>query len=380
MSNLNVYLPPFSPDYSGAASALYELGGMIVLHDASGCTGNVLGYDEPRWENAASSRALVFCSAYRHMEAVLGQDDKVIARIIDAAESLKPEFIAVVGSPVPMLVGTDYVGLAKEIEAECGIASFGFDTKGLDFYDSGYALATTALLRRYAERGLHRIPRRVNLLGLTPIDFGNNGNAEAIRDFIESNGWKVGCSFSMGFSIDDIRRAGEAELNIALSEGGAECAEFMKRCYGIPYIAGVPIGRGEAFLSLLRGDVPQPSSSHIAAKRALIIGEQVMSSSIRYELAARGMDSDAAIPFSHRKELLSVDDYPFVQEHDLASIMNSGKYSDVIGDPLFRQLLNRDDVRFHEMAHVGVSSKFHWNEVRNVLGSSMEDFIEGILQ
>ena len=40
MSKLCIMLPPLAPDYSGAASALFELGGMIVIHDASGCTGN----------------------------------------------------------------------------------------------------------------------------------------------------------------------------------------------------------------------------------------------------------------------------------------------------------------------------------------------------
>ena len=92
MSKLCINLPPYSPDYSGCASALFELGGMIVLHDASGCTGNYLGYDEPRW---MGSKSIVFCSGLRHMDAILGNDNLLIDRIIKAAESLKPRFIAV---------------------------------------------------------------------------------------------------------------------------------------------------------------------------------------------------------------------------------------------------------------------------------------------
>ena len=49
MRKLCIKLPPFAPDYSGVCSALYELGGMSVIHDASGCTGNYTGFDEPRW-------------------------------------------------------------------------------------------------------------------------------------------------------------------------------------------------------------------------------------------------------------------------------------------------------------------------------------------
>ena len=49
MRGLRKYLTPFAPDQSGAVSVLYELGGIIVICDAGGCTGNVCGFDEPRW-------------------------------------------------------------------------------------------------------------------------------------------------------------------------------------------------------------------------------------------------------------------------------------------------------------------------------------------
>ena len=46
MKGLRKYLTPFAPDQSGAVSVLYELGGMLVICDAGGCTGNVCGFDE----------------------------------------------------------------------------------------------------------------------------------------------------------------------------------------------------------------------------------------------------------------------------------------------------------------------------------------------
>ena len=128
MSKLCITLPPFAPDYSGAASALFELGGMIVIHDASGCTGNYTGFDEPRWFGSSSA---VYCSGLRHMDAVLGNDEKFISAAVEAAESIKPAFVAVLGSPVPTVIGTDLKGMASEIEAASGIPSFGLETKGL---------------------------------------------------------------------------------------------------------------------------------------------------------------------------------------------------------------------------------------------------------
>ena len=177
MSKLCITLPPLAPDYSGAASSLFDLGGMIVIHDASGCTGNYVGYEEPRWFN---SKTAVFCSGLRHMDAILGTDDVFVERIRAAANSLKPKFIAVLGSPVPMIIGTDFVGLAKDIESKTGIPCFGIATNGLHYYGTGFSQAIIPLIKRFARSTRSSycggaaesdVPRGVNILGVTPIDF-----------------------------------------------------------------------------------------------------------------------------------------------------------------------------------------------------------------
>ena len=55
MRGLRKYLTPFAPDQSGAVSVLYEFGGIIVICDAGGCTGNICGFDEPRWFESKSA-------------------------------------------------------------------------------------------------------------------------------------------------------------------------------------------------------------------------------------------------------------------------------------------------------------------------------------
>ena len=41
MEQLWITLPAFAPDYSGVCSAMFDLKGLTVVHDASGCTGNI---------------------------------------------------------------------------------------------------------------------------------------------------------------------------------------------------------------------------------------------------------------------------------------------------------------------------------------------------
>ena len=93
MRGLRKYLTPFAPDQSGAVSVLYELGGIIVICDAGGCAGNVCGFDEPRWFEQKSA---VFSAGLRDMDAILGRDDRLVAKLVDAAEKVEAGFAAIV--------------------------------------------------------------------------------------------------------------------------------------------------------------------------------------------------------------------------------------------------------------------------------------------
>ena len=57
------------------------------MHDASGCTGNYTGYDEARWYG---SKSAVFCSGLRSIDAILGNDDKLIKKMKAAAKDIDP--------------------------------------------------------------------------------------------------------------------------------------------------------------------------------------------------------------------------------------------------------------------------------------------------
>ena len=66
MKGLLKYLSPFAPDQSGAASVLYDMGGLTIICDAGGCTGNICGFDEPRWFLRKSA---IFSAGLRDMDA-----------------------------------------------------------------------------------------------------------------------------------------------------------------------------------------------------------------------------------------------------------------------------------------------------------------------
>ena len=103
MRGLRKFLTPFAPDQSGAVSVFYEFGGIIVICDAGGCTGNICGFDEPRW---FESKSALFSAGLRDMDAILGRDDRLVAKLADAATKLDAKFAAIIGTPVPAVIGT----------------------------------------------------------------------------------------------------------------------------------------------------------------------------------------------------------------------------------------------------------------------------------
>ena len=169
MSMLSLYLPPFASDYSGAASALFDLDCLIAINDGSCCTLHYVKYDEPRWN---SGRKQTLCTNLRMKDTVFGIDERVVAQLGEAAVDLKAKRIVALGTPVPSVIGTDMEGLASELEYSTRIPSFGIDTTGFSTYVSGICKAFE-LVMRFAEKDFASGAKGpfVNILGLTPLDF-----------------------------------------------------------------------------------------------------------------------------------------------------------------------------------------------------------------
>ena len=255
----------------GVCSALFELGGMTVMHDASGCNSTYTTHDEPRWYDMDS---MVYISGISEIEAIMGDDEKLISDIVDAAEVLKPKFIAIAGTPIPTMTGFDFEAVASVIEQRTGIPSFGFPTTGMNTYIHGVSMALAGIAERFVDdpaantddpaandtgsNTLQMSPRkimsvvdsccmrpngiRVNILGLTPLDFSINGQDESITQWLEREGFEVVSKWAMGSSLDEIRGSARADVNLVVSAAGLGAAKVLYERFGMPYAVGVPIG------------------------------------------------------------------------------------------------------------------------------------------
>ncbi|MBE5877211.1 MAG: oxidoreductase [Lachnospiraceae bacterium] len=383
MENLWITLPALAPDYSGVCSAMFDLGGICVIHDASGCTGNYTGYDEPRWYGSSSK---IFCSAIREIDAVLGRDDKLIDNIVKAGEEIQPTMYTVIGSPVPMVIGSDMKGIAHELESRTGLPAFGFDTNGLGLYNKGIAMAMTELIKRFTVKQEEKIVRGINILGSNAIDFSANENAKDLVKRLEDWSFTVIGKMMMGATIEQIENLAKAQVNLVVTESGLAAAKLLKRRFNIPYVVGMPFGNSEDVREMLEATL-QDGEERVLKDisqdgEVLIVGEQVLCNSIRREILKRRPECKVTVGtmFGLNTAIASEGDKNITSEEMLIELLDSGVYTTVVGDPLYEDLLAEgSEIRFVQIPHVALSSKLYWDKMPRLLTKEMDAFLEEIV-
>lgn len=343
MRGLRKYLTPFAPDQSGAVSVLYELGGIIVICDAGGCTGNVCGFDEPRWFERKSA---VFSAGLRDMDAILGRDDRLVAKLVDAAEKVEAGFAAVIGTPVPAVIGTDYQALKRMCEKKTDLPVLAVNTDGMELYDGGERKAYLELFKVFAREKLPVETGRVGILGMTPQDVSDLKAADKLREKFKSQGHQAVC-YGMGDGLDEVKKASSVEKNIVVSPAALECARYLEKTFGTPYEVGYP---------LVEELVPD---MEYAGKKIFIVQQQVMAGSIRAELRKRGGDGKITVAswFSMEKDLLEEGDVSLKDEEDYMDLVEKGRYDVIFADPCMKRMAKTFSGVFVDAVHFAVSGK-----------------------
>lgn len=371
-------LSTYAADESGVCSALYEMGGMTVMHDASGCNSTYNTHDEPRWYDRPS---MVFISALAEVDALLGEDEKVIDDVCRAAAQLSPRFISIVGTPIPMMMGTDFKALARLIEERSGIPTMGFQTNGMHSYDSGAGMALAEVARRFCPEDVKRAPRAaggrpsVNLLGVIPLDFSITGNAEALRGAFEEAGFRVVSCWAMDSPWEELMRAGEADVNIVAASCGAPLAAALRDKYGTPAVTGLPVGEAASRELFALAEAAAADGMDRAADRAqkgeppraFVVGERVQSSSIAAALKGDfGIDAAALSPL----------EYP--DEDEVFAALKEAEL--VVADPLYRPAVRGNALcRFIELPHEGYSGRIWRSRIPIFIGGGFNEWMKGEL-
>lgn len=362
-------LSTYTADVSGVCSALFELGGMTVMHDASGCNSTYNTHDEPRWYDSDS---LVFLSGLTEMEAILGDDQRLSADIVAAARELQPRFIAIAGSPIPALTGCDLPAIAASIEAETGICTFGFATTGMQSYVTGAGMALAAVARRLTKPVSRAKTPTVNLLGATPLDFPLHGAIPDMIAWLQEAGYRVQSTWAMGSTLEELCGAGAAWVNLVISSTGLPAAQALQEKFGTPYVVGTPAGQafGRVLLEHLACSAHTGRSSVAFADcepdgAGVILGEAVTARSLA---AAIGLERGAApqvlCPLEAPPGLLSGGDAAMRAECDLEQRLRTAAW--VAADPLYRPIVPAQ-TPFYSLPHPAFSGRLWRGQMVNLV-------------
>ena len=359
-------IPIYTSDVSGVCSALYELGGMVVIHDPSGCNSTYNTHDEIRWYNQDS---LIFISGLTEIDAVMGNDEKFLSDIKEAAGELHPKFIALVSSPIPFMNGTDFPALAKVLETETGIPAFAVPTNGMHDYVYGAGKALEEIARRFVPEQMedrNGSERTVNLLGATPLDFGPISKVEELKKNLEQYGWKTISTWAMGDSLEDLAQAGKAEMNLVISSVGLMAAKMLKEKYGTPYVIGTPYKEyAERISEALEKRIQIPAiedrrrenlqGTGNSEKIITLIGEPVTIGSLAAIIERRHHYKTRILcPLENAEGLLGEHDLKICGEEEMENALKNAQI--VVADPLYRPICPVE-CEFYERAHIAFSGR-----------------------
>ena len=396
-------IPIYTADVSGVCSALYELGGMTVMHDPSGCNSTYNTHDEIRWYDQDS---LIFISGLTDIDAIIGNDEKFLRDIEDVAEELKPKFIALASSPIPFMNGTDFPGLARALTAETGIPAFSVPTSGMHDYVYGAGLALSEIARHFTGAAEKR-KRKLNLLGVTPLDFGPQPMVDAMKRRLEKYGWEILSTWAMGDTLEDLSHAGEAEVNLVVSSVGIPAANVLREKFGTPFLVGTPVEGYEGEISdalekaaespceafedkkensaeksgaQISGEQEElwkvtpdqviylrkkdsPLSGFIPTPDITLIGEPVTMGSLAAAIEQKcGKKVQLLCPLEITEGLLRRGDEAIRGEEAMEEKLKTARI--IVADPLYRPICP-ESATFYEMPHIAFSGRIYLKNLYN---------------
>ena len=392
-------IPIYTADVSGVCSALYELGGMTVMHDPSGCNSTYNTHDEIRWYDQDS---LIFISGLTEIDAIMGNDRKFIDDIEHAARELRPKFIALAGSPIPFMNGTDFPAIARVIETETGIPTFSVPTNGMHDYVYGAGIALEEIAKRFTgktemetdtqkqtsadkiaetertdnswfpdsvvnvnpKKKENRSVRSVNLLGVTPLDFGPQKNVEIMKENLHHYGWNVLSAWAMGDTLEMLQQAGTADVNLVVSAVGLRAAKVLQEKFGTPYVIGTPNEwLAETISEALEEAAEQQTDRKMVylqnrmLKEAEItlIGEPVTRGSLAAGIEKKyGHSVRVFCPLKECENLVGEKDAIVLGEEAMEEALRDAKI--IVADPLYKPICPAK-CTFYELPHVAFSGR-----------------------
>lgn len=233
----------------GAELTALALPGVVpILHTAMGCGGSIY------WNQLGSTGYLgagycgglaVPSSNVQEKDIIFGGVERLTEQVENTIKLVEGDLYILLTGCMTDIIGDDIQSVISEF-TERNIKIIGAETGGFkgDGY-KGYDLVLQALFSKFVVRKQAKIKNKVNLWGIVPgQDAFWRGNLNNLRTLLEKLGLEVNSFFTEQDSLEDLKNAGDAVLNIVVSDFyGVEAAKLFEDVHEVPYITfPLPIG------------------------------------------------------------------------------------------------------------------------------------------
>lgn len=146
-------------------------------------------------------------------------------------QEYRPQCVLLVTTCVIEVIGDDYDAIGNELSREYNVPVLTIHTEHFKCEDHfpGLERTLTACLRLMEERPCNN---SINLLGQRMGDFSET---ELYR-ILQQAGVKIGMQLPCGCTVDEIRNAAAAKVNIVVHDLALPLAQKMKEKFNIPYV------------------------------------------------------------------------------------------------------------------------------------------------
>ena len=323
MKNLFKRLPTFSADYSGVCNAIQHMRCLIILHGQGGCIGGVSTCDD--FEKEKNEERILF-TKISEIDTVTGNDRKILNQIVLDSQEIEHDFIVIAGSPIPMLIGTDWKAWVRELEEATGKPVIAMNTKGFLTYEHGEKAVFLELEKKFSKPA--KKENRVNIIGDTCLSGWTEDRRTNLKSNLQREYDKV-ISWNDNAGIEELQKMCSASINIVASVSALSTVRKLEEDYGIPYMIA------EEELKEIKGMEVFNKTGSI-----LLVGEQVIMNQYRKQYRKNGYTGRISVCnfFEMNPEWMEEGDCRLEGEDDYIKYLKEQEgYEYIVGDSLLEQ-------------------------------------------
>ncbi len=229
--------------YAGCKGVVIgPIGDMVhIVHGPIGCSfyawNTRRNMFRPR-EDGANYLNYCFSTDMQDSDVIFGGEKKLRQAIQEAHDIFKPKAISVHATCPVGLIGDDIQAVAREMTEKTGTLVIAFNCEGYKgvSQSGGHHIANNKLFENVVGKDdSNPIQDKfvINILG----EYNIGGDAWEIERAFAKCGIRIISTFSGDASIDEMRRAHQANLNLVMCHRSINyMAEMMENAFGIPWI------------------------------------------------------------------------------------------------------------------------------------------------